>query len=132
MKRFGLSAGERIKKKKDFELIYSSGSIIISSDQKIKAIYIKDKNNPNSGVTIAAAVSKKAGIAVWRNRMKRMIRESYRLNKKILTDICLQKNVLLKIVFSPNALNERNNKKIKLNDIMPGVLDIMLKLKSEM
>ncbi len=132
MKRFGLSAGERIKKKKDFELIYSSGSIIISSDQKIKAIFIKDKNNPNPGVSIAAAVSKKAGIAVWRNRMKRLIRESYRLNKKILNDICSQKKILLKIVFSPNALNEKNNKKIKLNDIVPGVLDIMLKLKSEL
>ncbi len=131
MKRFGLSAGERIKKKKDFELIYSSGNIIISSDQKIKAIYLKEKN-PKPGVIIAAAVSKKAGIAVWRNRMKRLIKESYRLNKKILTDICFQNKILLKVVFSPNAYNEKKNKKINLNDVMPGVLDIMLKLKSEM
>ena len=132
MKPFGLSADERIKSRKDFENIFSSGKIIFSSDKKIKATYFFEKNNENPGVKFAAAISKKSGKAVWRNRVKRLFKEAFRLNKKIIHDICFRKKFLLKIVFSSNSLNERKNKKIKLSDIMPGMLDVLLKLKSSL
>lgn len=130
MKRYGLSSNERIKKKKDFEKIFSSGSVVYSSSNILKAIYIVEKEDVKKGVRIAVAVSKRSGIAVWRNRIKRLIKESYRLNKEILSEICLRKNILLKIVFSPNILNEKNNKKVMLQDLQPSVLDIMNKLRS--
>ncbi len=130
MKRFTLSSKERIKKKKDFEQIFSCGNTIYSNARLIKAVYLIENNQAEKGVKAAVAVSKKSGIAVWRNRIKRLIRESYRLNKEILLGICLKKNILLKIIFSPVKLNEKTNKKIKLSDVMPDVTEIMLKLKS--
>ena len=129
MKRFGLSGKERIKSRKDFEIIFDSGKVMLSSDSRIKASFIyKESSEP--GVKIAAAVSRKAGIAVWRNRAKRLIKEAYRLNKEILTEVCLQKKIQLKLVFAVNSLNQKKNRNLMLDDIKPGVLDIMLKLKN--
>ncbi|MGB8316571.1 MAG: ribonuclease P protein component [Ignavibacteriaceae bacterium] len=130
MKRFGLSSEERIKSRKDFQQIYSSGKIFFSNQKIIKALFVIEENPKLPGVKIAAAVFKKAGNAVWRNRLKRLIKESYRLNKEILLSSAQEKKLLLKIVFSPNLLYQKKDKKLKLNIIMPEVADIMLKIKS--
>ena len=128
MKRFGLPAGERLKSRTDFENLYTSGKIIFSADKKLKAIYSIDNHSGNGVVKIGVAVSSKAGQAVWRNRIKRLIRTSYRLNKEKLVDICKLKNFILKIIFSPVHFNEKKNKQIVLNDIMPGVKDLLLQI----
>jgi ribonuclease P protein component len=130
LKKFGISYKEKLKKKRDFEKIFEQGSLIFSFDKKIKAVYTIEKDSDQPGVKIAAAVSSKSGIAVWRNRVKRLIKESYRLNKTALLEICTSKNILLKIIFSPYQLNQKNNKHVNLKDIMPGVLDLMIHLKS--
>ncbi len=128
MKPHGLPAGERIKSKKDFENIFKIGNIVYSSDNKIKAIYTYSKNSKNCGIKIAAAVFKKSGNAVWRNRVKRLIKVSYRLNKQILSETCLGKNILLKVVFSLNTINQNNTRIIKLNDLHSSVADIISKM----
>ncbi len=130
MKQFGLSSEERIKSRKDFQQIYTSGKIFFSNQNIIKALFIIEKNSEPPGVKIAAAVFKKAGNAVWRNRLKRLIRESYRLNKEILAGYAQEKKLLVKIVFSPNLLYQKKNKKLILNNIMPEVVDLMMKIKS--
>ena len=128
MKPYGLPAGERIKSKKDFENIFKSGNIVYSSDNKIKAVYIYNKNSKKCGVEIATAVFKRSGNAVWRNRVKRLIKVSYRLNKKILSETCLGKNILLKIVFSLNTINQKNTQNVKLNDFQSAIADIFSKM----
>jgi len=125
VKRFGLSGEERIKSKKDFEKIFSSGTVIFSSDLKIKANFITEP--AGCGVKFAAAISKKSGNAVWRNRIKRLLREAYRLNKNILVDFSLKKKILLKIIFSPHRLNQNSSRKILFNEIEPAVIEIMNK-----
>ncbi len=128
MKRFELPAGERIKSRADFEQVYESGRVIISEDKKIKAIYFLDKQAESGNVKIAAVVSSKAGNAVWRNNVKRLIRVSYRLNKENLFKLCLLKNFVLKIIFSPYRFNEKNNRLILIDDIMPGIIDVLVKI----
>ncbi len=128
MKSFGLSAAERIKSRIDFENLYDFGKVVFSGDKKIKAVFLIEENQTAGKVQIAAAVSSKAGKAVWRNRIKRLIRNSYRLNKEKLIKICLLKKIVLKIIFSPNRLNEKNNPVVVLDEIMPGIKDILFQI----
>lgn len=125
MKHYSLSSGERLKGKKSFDDIYSNGKTVFSSDKKFKAVYIFRKNTETPGVKIAAAVSRKAGKAVWRNRVKRLIKESYRLNKHKLLNKAIDNSVLILVVFSPNTINQKANKLIHLNDVMPGIVDLI-------
>ena len=130
MKNFSLTRNERVKKKRDFEKIYSFAKVLFSSDRLIKVHLLSIDSNV-SGVKIAAAVSKKAGSAVWRNRVKRLIKESYRLNKKSLVEKVLEKKIQLLLVFAPYKLSEKSNKKIYLKDISPGVVELMNKIKQQ-
>ena len=132
MKKYGLPARKRIKKKKDFELIFSSGKFVPSANKKIKAIFLVEENNEIPEIKIAAAVSKKHGNAVWRNKFKRLVRESYRLNKEILTGTCLEKKLLLNIIFSPLSLNQKNNKNIYLNDVGSDMVEILTRIKNRL
>jgi len=129
LKRFGLSSEERIKSKKDFQEIFTSGKIFLSDQKNIKALFIVEGESKKPGVKITPAVFKKAGNAVWRNKLKRLIKESYRLNKEILIDCVLEKKLLVKVVFSINLLNQKNNRIMKLESIMPEVVDLMFKIK---
>ncbi|HPN37525.1 MAG TPA: ribonuclease P protein component [Melioribacteraceae bacterium] len=130
MKVYDLPEEERIKQKKEFDFVYSSGKIIYSNTKKLKAIYcfLKDENNP--GVKVAFAISKKAGNAVWRNRVKRLMRESYRLNKLDLVAESKNNNKKLLIVFSLHSIKKKNYLKVYLKDILPEISGILLKLKA--
>lgn len=128
MKNFSLSKVERIKRKKDFEKVFSSGITLLTKDRLLRAVFVIEPNKNESGIKIAAAVSKKAGKAVWRNRVKRLIKEAYRQNKKSLMENVLQKEILLMVIFSPNELNETKNKTLRLNNILPGIFELMNKI----
>ena len=132
MKPYGLPAGERIRSKKEFENIFRDGNISYSSDNKIKAIYLYSINSNKCGVKIAVAVFKKSGKAFWRNRVKRLIRTSYRLNKQLITENCESRNILLKVVFSLNTINQHNTLNIKLNDVNSAVEEIISKINNRL
>lgn len=129
MKKFGLSSSERIKSRNDFKKIFNTGKALLSSDKRIKALYVIEKSE-KPGVKIAVAVYKKLGSAVWRNRVKRLIKTAYRLNKEILLSLSSKKNILIKIIFSPVNISQKNFSKIRLDDVMPGINEIILKFKS--
>jgi ribonuclease P protein component len=131
LKNFSLTSNERVKKKNDFEKVYSSAKILFSSDLLIKSLYTIDPEKQFVGIKIAAAVSKKAGKAVWRNRVKRLIKECYRLNKHALLNKALQKDLSLLIIFSPNRLSESKNKKISLSEISIGMIELINKIEQK-
>ncbi|MCF6268484.1 MAG: ribonuclease P protein component [Melioribacteraceae bacterium] len=128
MKRFGLSKNERIKKKKEISRVFNTGKRIYTNSRKLKAIFCFGEDD--SGIIkIVPAVHKKAGNAVWRNRMKRLLRESYRLNKEILIDVIEEKTLLLMI--SPNSINKKKQPKLLLSDVQDEVIELLNKIKNQ-
>jgi ribonuclease P protein component len=95
----------------------------------LKAIFYIYSSQPAS-VKVAFAVYKKAGNAVWRNRVKRLLRELYRNNKYLILDSLKNKSVLL--VFSLNGISQKTHPKITLNNIMEDVLNILIKIRNEL
>ena len=130
MKEFAVSKKEILSSKNEFNQVYNSGKTIYSNSRKLKAIFYINKDAGSEGLRVAFAVHKKAGTAVWRNRVKRLLRESFRLNRGIFSDSL--KSMMLLVVFSLNSINQRNHIKIKLSDIVSDVVELMNKIKVEL
>jgi ribonuclease P protein component len=81
---------------------------------------------------VAAVVSGKAGNAVWRNRIKRIIKDTFRINKEILLDVCRKKNIFVQLVLSPYSLNQKNCAAAKRVDLETGLIDILNKIKKNL
>ena len=61
----------RLKKEKDFNLVFNKGKRLFSSN--LTVVYF-----PSNSLKAGFAVSKKHGGSVKRNRIKRLLRESFR------------------------------------------------------
>ena len=81
MSQFSFGKHERIKKRKDFLRIYEDG-VRVNSKNFIVILSRNQAGNKRLGIT----VTKKVGNAVKRNRIKRLLREFFRLNKETLPD----------------------------------------------
>lgn len=72
-----LSLGETIKKDDDFRRVYKNSD---SMANKLLIIYILD--NRTEITRVGFTVSKKVGKSVVRSRVKRLMKESFRLNSQ--------------------------------------------------
>lgn len=124
----GISSQERIKKSKEIEEVFSNGKVIISKDRKLKATYKEIKSETELKILFGVTVFKKTGTAVWRNRIKRLIREAYRKNKNILYDALNKKELLIYLIISPNSLNQKDTNKLSLSEIEPPVIELLNKV----
>ncbi len=125
MPEYSLSKQERITSKNHFSLVYSQGKRLIADSKQFKAIVYRGTQE-ESGVKVAFAVFKKLGSAVWRNRIKRLLRESYRLEKHNLLSSCSQNEMVL-IVFSPHRFNQTSLPHPKLKDVYDSVTNLLAK-----
>lgn len=72
-----LKPGDKLKKNKEFQRVYKVNKSYANS---LLVVYVLEhRNNPVRRVGFS--VSKKMGKAVKRNRIKRMLKEIYRLNQ---------------------------------------------------
>ena len=67
---------ESLRKNKDFQYVYRKGRSCVN---KYLVMYIAE--NQTEGNRLGISVSKKVGNSVVRHHLKRLIRESYRLNE---------------------------------------------------
>jgi len=94
-KKFGLSKKEIIKKSQEItQIIKNSNSV---SGNLIK-IYFRISPKRDVISRVAFAVSKKVKPAVLKNRVKRLLREVYRLNKHRLIDLLSLKDKSIDLV----------------------------------
>ncbi|MDR0574116.1 MAG: ribonuclease P protein component [Tannerella sp.] len=76
---------ERLFLKKDIDRLFNSGQSFIS--YPLRVVYLSDvgDNSSQSGISVLVSVPKKRiKRAVKRNRIKRLIRETFRLNKRVI------------------------------------------------
>ena len=120
---------EKLKNKKDFERAYKNGRVIISKDYKIKAkVVIK----PCSSVCLfryGISVISIKGNSVWRNRLKRVIRDVVSKESITLQQTTSENKINIDVVFSPHSINQKNYSKIFYKDIASSYQDILNKLK---
>jgi ribonuclease P protein component len=129
VKQCSLSRNERITGKKSFSLIFERGTPVSVPLESLRALYLTESvPEAPAGIRIAVAISKRAGNAVWRNRLRRLIKESYRLQKQPLLSICQQKGIALNVVFLPVGFNKKSRPKLCLKDISPLVCEVLAKL----
>jgi ribonuclease P protein component len=82
MKQYGFSKQERLCKRDDFQTVLTKGKSVYSFP--FRCVYLWEES-PTFSARIAISVSRKRfKHAVDRNRVKRLVRESYRLNKHTL------------------------------------------------
>ncbi|MEX0275714.1 MAG: ribonuclease P protein component [Flavobacteriaceae bacterium] len=78
-----LGRSEKLKGKKTIDLLFSKGRQLTA--YPIKLIYMERESLENPKVQVGFAVPKKRfKKAVERNRIKRLMREAYRLNKTLV------------------------------------------------
>ncbi len=79
--------------------LYTKGDAFISFP--LRVVYLKQPLKDQEAVSVLVSVPKKRfKRAVKRNKLKRLIREAYRLNKHLLIDVVKEKNLQLHIAFN--------------------------------
>jgi ribonuclease P protein component len=81
-KKFTLKYHERLHKKFDFSRCFNKGTVL--KHNKIKLIIYTRRNSSINVSRIGLVTSKKIGIAVLRNKTKRLLREIFRCNKHLI------------------------------------------------
>jgi ribonuclease P protein component, eubacterial len=91
---------ERIKSKKTIETLFHHGQAFFSYPYKV--YYIAEFSRSIDSVSlvqVAFSVPKKSFKQAYdRNRIKRLMRESYRLQKNLLKNVCEQHQIELKFI----------------------------------
>jgi ribonuclease P protein component len=100
-RQFTLGPGERLKSRKSIEKIFNEGRHFVSSFFRVYYLQSQfdlstKENHLKFGVGVSTKNFRKA---VDRNRMKRLIREAYRLQKNPLQEKLKEKNLTLDLFF---------------------------------
>jgi len=96
-KQFTLGRNERLKSRKSIEQLFSEGKKFMLSPFRVLYLFDQMKNSPlQFGVGVSTRNFRKA---VDRNRIKRIIREAYRLQKLPLQEKLKEKNLRLNLFF---------------------------------
>ena len=83
MKKLTFSKVSRLRLRKAFELIFAKGSKTATKDF---VMWHMIEAGPETGKKIGVIASKKTGGAIRRNRLKRLLREAFRLSQDKLKD----------------------------------------------
>jgi len=81
---YGFSKNSRLLTAADFKAVFSNAQFRISCRHFLVLAICSDRLNPKVGLVIA---KKHVSLAVQRNRIKRLIRDSFRLHRELLSNL---------------------------------------------
>jgi ribonuclease P protein component len=121
---FSYNKFEKLKSRKQIELLFAQGKSI--SSFPVKVFYLPVEHTPEHPVQVGVGVSaRNFKKAVDRNTIKRRMREAYRLHKLPLHEYLMteQKSVAVFILWIDKQLPTT----AELQDLMPTVIEKLIK-----
>ena len=93
-----LQKSERLCKKKAIERLFGGGNLSFSA-YPFRAVFCVTESQEVPARILISIPKHRLRHAVDRNRMKRLVREAYRLNKGIIWDVASEKGITVDIAF---------------------------------
>ena len=107
--RYTYNKDEKLKSQKAIEQLFTEGKSV--SAYPLRMVYLNNQSQLKVGVSVSKRNFK---LAVHRNRVKRLLREGYRLNKNLLIDNKLDHYTLMILYISKEMPNFKTiDKKMK-------------------
>ncbi len=89
----GLPKYERICKENDIQALFDQGVGVSVYPYRVIYLFRRDESRPPTVRLLVSVSKKRFHHAFKRNRVKRLIRESWRKNKATLSEICQKDNI---------------------------------------
>ncbi len=125
--RYTLRKEEIIRGRTAFHNIISSGNRLVG--KVVLCFYrIEECRNESNQILVGFTVSKKIGKAVVRNRIKRLMRESYRLHRNILQDTTTSIMYRVSLIFVFGTSDYDISKKIKFSVVEQDIIHLLQRL----
>lgn len=119
-KTYGYPKSEKLKKKRHIDLLFSEGKSVSKYPLRLVFVPVSDADEPYQvGVSVSKRYFKKA---VDRNRYKRLLRETYRLNKALLP--CLNQSYALMVLY-------QTKDKLTFDEVQEKMIRLMEKFSEE-
>ena len=111
----GFPKYERICKENDIELLFGKGKGVSVYPYRMIYRFYRDESRPVTCRLLVSVSKKRFHHAFKRNRVKRLIRESWRKNKAVLYEICQKDNISVDValVYTATVIHHYDEMLIK-------------------
>lgn len=122
-RRFTLSKSHILRGRQNFEELFSGSSTLHTPNVSLR---YSSYPNADKKVLVGFIAPKRIGKAVHRNRTKRLLREAYRLNQHLITELPITANIGLHYAFMAKRAH------LTFETVQNEVITLLEKLRKEL